>query len=144
MPVLANVDENAYPNWKEVDMINELYINKRMYINKVLLRILPLVLLLILLLVNGFYFIISHSLLTNMLVILPLTLLIIVLIPLGIILKSELILYLGGGISTSILSLALIIGTLVKSKWSLWGRLSMSILLLASTIGGFLLYYNND
>ena len=72
-----------------------------------------------------------------MLVILPLTLLIIVLIPLCMILNNPVMsIYLGGSF-TSILSLALIIGTLVKSKWSLLYRLPMSILLLASTVGGW-------
>jgi hypothetical protein len=73
-----------------------------------------------------------------MLVILPLTLLIIVLITLGILLNNELLSKLGGGIPTSILSLSLIIGNLVKSNWSLLYRLPMSILLLVSTIGGWL------
>jgi hypothetical protein len=73
-----------------------------------------------------------------MLVILPLTLLIIVLIPLCMILNGDsLSILLGGGIPTTILSLSLIIGTLVKSNWSLLYRLPMSILLLASTVGGW-------
>ncbi len=137
IPVIGYVYETTYPKWIEINMIDDLYINKKMYINKILLRIVPLIPLLILLVVNGYYFIISHSLLTNMLLILPLTLLIIVLIPLGLISKNDTIFFLGGGISTSILSLSLIIGTLVKSNWSLWGRLPMSILLLASIIGSW-------
>ncbi len=137
IPALGQVDEKTYPNWEGVNKIDNLYINKKEYTNKVLLRLLPLIALLILLLVNGYYFIISHSLLTNMLVIMPLTLLIIVLIPLGIILNRVPMYLVGGGCPTSILSLALIIGTLVKSKWSLLYRLPMSILLLASTIGGW-------
>jgi hypothetical protein len=137
IPAFGDVYENTYDKWREVDMIDDLYINKNMYTNKILLRVLSLLPLLILLLINSYYFLISHSLLTNMLVILPLTLLIIVLIPLGMISKNEDMYVLGGGVSTSILSFSLIIGTLVKSNWSLLYRLPMSILLLASTVGGW-------
>ncbi len=137
IPALGIVDENTYPNWKGVDKIDILYINKKIYTDKIFFRILPLIPLLILLLLNGYYFIITHNLLTNMLLILPLTLLIIVLVPLGLILKNEYMYGMGGLIPTLILSVSFIIGTFIKSKWSLLYRLPMALLLLTSIITGW-------
>ena len=70
----------------------------------------------------------------NMLILLPLFIIIVICIILGAVWRKTDILLLGTGIPMSILSLVLIIGTLVKSDWSLKLRLPMSLLLLVTTV----------
>ena len=110
------------------------YIKKSNYYKLLALVLSILVPLLLLILLNSYYFITTHGLLMNMLIFLPLFIIIVIFIIVGAVSRNSYALLLGAGIPMSILSLVLMIGTLVKSDWSLKLRLPMSLLLLVTTV----------